>query len=86
MFPEERVTQGEERILRMEEVVVGYLTQSRFILFLHGPIWEFVSEQNYLLHYKNLCLRNYVGKRPSGGGEGEERKKKEKCTIQRIKF
>lgn len=35
---------------------------------LHGPIWEFVSEQNYLPHDKNLCLRNYFGKRPSAGG------------------
>ena len=77
MFPEERVMWGEERTLRMEEVVVEYLiVQSRFVLFLpahshsdqpsngfplskkqhvysksivpHGPIWEFVSEQNYL--------------------------------------
>lgn len=58
MFPEERVTWGEERTLRMEEVVVeSLIAQGGFMLFLHGSIYTVISSLTASLYLrKNTCI------------------------------
>lgn len=59
--------------------VISSLTPSLYLRnnasIPRGPIWEFVSEQYYLPHDKNLCLWNYFGKRPSARENNNNKKK-----------
>ena len=58
MFPEERVTWGEERTLRTEKEVVEYLiAQNRSVLFLHGSIHTVISSLTASLYLRNnTCI------------------------------
>jgi len=57
MFPEERVTWGEERTLRTEEVAECLTARSAFMLFLHGSIHTVMSSLRASLYLrKSTCI------------------------------